>query len=79
MSGCNRGAFVPRVSGEDLVNDCCRAVGGTKTVGSPTYTLTVTNPSGTDPASCIIVVENEEFNDLLEPLTDGGQTICAEI
>lgn len=41
---CKRGTFVPPISGEDLVNDCCPPEGGTKTVGAPQYELVVKNP-----------------------------------
>jgi hypothetical protein len=76
---CKRGTFTPKVTGDNGVSLCCPPIGGTKTVGSPAYVLTVRNPPGTLPAECFIILEDEEVPGNVVPLTeDNGELICID-
>lgn len=76
---CKRGTFTPRATGDNGTSRCCPPRGGTKTVGSPSYVLTVRNPPGTLPADCIWIIEDEQAPGNFVPLTeDNGEVICID-
>jgi hypothetical protein len=75
---CGRGAFVPKLTGDNGQHDC-RPGGGTRTVGSPTYVLTVTNAPGDPPATCLLVLEDIDVDETVVPVTeDNGEIICVD-
>jgi len=78
-NGCRRGAFVPKLPGDNGSSDCCPPEGGTKTVGAPQYVMTVRNPDSGSPAECFFIFEEEDVPGSVVPVTeDNGELICID-
>jgi hypothetical protein len=78
-SQCRRGTFVPKSVGDNGTSSCCPPRGGTKTAGAPRYILTIRNPDSDSPAECFFVLEDEEVEGNLVPITeDNGELICID-